>query len=254
MKAIPVFLKSVYAFLLLALLACAGSDAPPAPEPEPAEDDVTDVLLIGNSHTYYNSGIGFHLARFLQEDRPASDFNIAVQAIGGYSLSDHLQETSTQDLIASRKWDMVVLQENTSVAAMVPDELYHSVWGMINAINDDQTEILLYMTWAYADQPAMFNALQAAYNKAGDDTGARIIPVGEAYEQLLAANPLEIELYHTDGVHASLEGTFMASAMFLEVLFGLNPVTFEYDAGLDAATADFLKQAAHAAVTGSSAP
>lgn len=76
------------------------------------------MLFIGNSYTFVN-------------DLPATVAKIAkslgntlvydMSAIGGYTLMQHAGDQNTLAKIASRKWDYVVLQEQSQIPAVYND-------------------------------------------------------------------------------------------------------------------------------------
>jgi formylglycine-generating enzyme required for sulfatase activity len=62
------------------------------------------------------------------------------------------------------------------------------------------------------------------------------------------------ELWHTDGSHPSLHGTYLAASVFYAVLTGKSPEGLEYTAGLPAEEARSLQRAAAEAVLETSLP
>jgi len=71
-----------------------------------------NVLFIGNSHTYINSMPRILLALVEAENR---GFELSVdQSTGrGVSLEWHLNHPATREMIKSRRWDYVVLQDRS---------------------------------------------------------------------------------------------------------------------------------------------
>ena len=77
--------------------------------PEPPQR----VLFIGNSITYWNGGVGYHLQDFVL----SADSTIVIECEqitgGGYTLQNHYNITTIEQ-IQQGNWDYVVLQERTS--------------------------------------------------------------------------------------------------------------------------------------------
>jgi hypothetical protein len=105
------------------------------------------------------------------------------------------------------------------------------------------TRPVFFMSWAYADVPAMTAQLADAYTTAGNDSDAFVIPVGLAFAKAIERQPA-LDLYVADKRHPSLAGTYLAAATTYGALFRKSPVGLKYTAGLSQETAEFLQAAA----------
>jgi hypothetical protein len=124
---------------------------------------------------------------------------------------------------------------------------------------------VLFLTWARekGDQvnPQLFpgdtfEAMQArvieGYREAARQTGARISPVGVAWQTAMRERP-DIRLFAPDGVHASRAGVYLAAAVFLATLFERDPARIDDSSipeipELDRKQAGYLRQVAQRAV------
>jgi len=203
------------------------------------------ILFVGNSLTFYNNAIYTHLRGLLVAEDPANRKAIFLKSmtISGALLSDH--RGGLMQLLDSRDWDVVVLQGQSREAT---DE--NKAQGFQTAtrqfashIRKRGAEPVLFMTWAYAERPEMIGNLAAAFLRLGHDVNARVIPVGLAFERVRKSIP-GVSLHHSDGIHPSLEGTYLAAAVFYSSMFGKSPEGLDYHAGLDSHLARQLRQAA----------
>ena len=72
----------------------------------------TSVLFIGNS---YSAQIRKTFTQLIKhEKRP---LHVEFKVSGGWTLTKHLQDTKTTELIKSRQWTYVVLQEQSQTPA-----------------------------------------------------------------------------------------------------------------------------------------
>ena len=102
---------------------------------------------------------------------------------------------------------------------------------------------VFFMSWAYADVPAMTAQLADAYTTAANDNDAFVIPAGLAFGKAVEQRPA-LNLYVADKRHPSLAGTYLAAATTYGALFRKSPVGLKYTAGLDQETAEFLQTTA----------
>jgi len=75
-------------------------------------------------------------------------------------------------------------------------------------------------------------------------------PVGEAFRLAIATNTV-LELYQSDQSHPSMDGSYLAAAVFYETLFQKTVLTSTYNPGIATGTVSFLNQVAHQLVTDS---
>ena len=78
--------------------------------------DTTNVLFIGNSITYYNN-----MPQMFQSiaNNKGHKVHVASHTPGGSGIVNHYVNNSLYSLIASKKWDIVILQPGTSESAGV---------------------------------------------------------------------------------------------------------------------------------------
>ncbi len=78
---------------------------------------------------------------------------------------------------------------------------------------------VLYMTWARRHQWERNAELGAVYESTGEAVGTIVVPVGVAWQRLMAEWP-EVGLHDKDDSHPNFAGTFLAACVFYSVLFG----------------------------------
>ena len=97
-------------------------------------------------------------------------------------------------------------------------------------MKESGAEMVLYMTWARKKEPENQRLLTDSYNKIGKELGATVVPVGTAWQKLLAKHGRPV-LHAEDGSHPTVAGSYLAAYTFYATLFDGDPTKVENDAG-----------------------
>jgi len=228
------------------LIACENKDSDSDVPPASIVFDVK-VLFIGNSFTFYNNGVDFHLQKMLETDQfiDTTIYFIHRIAESSYTLQSHYQDAVTLQKIKSDTWDFVVLQEQSTRPINNPSLFLEYALNLDQENKKINAKTALYMTWAPKDSPMDIRNLSLSYMKVGSRLGALVVPVGNVWDAFVKANP-RINLYHSDGKHPSLAGTYLVSCCFYYSLFEKNPITSTYlPAGLSSQYAIAIRYAVY---------
>ena len=283
LRATPKIYAQVVFVLLLAFASLRGYGQQPAKR---------NVLFIGNSLTYF-SDMPARLTAMVAQTNP--EINLEFSTYPGMSLSDHLdniiesrtgdtintrkkrgtEQTPTELLILSRKWDLIVLQEGTG-NLLVPESRKRRVNTAIRSIrklaNDSTCQFAIVKTWIsintkYPQQychpsywvTGEFNGkpycsatirsmaeerqlLSLAYDSTATETQIGRVEIGRTHYALIDQHP-EITLYEDD-YHPSPLGAYLNACLFYKFLTGKNAVSINYVGDVDLKTAQLLREAA----------
>ena len=231
-------------------MACKDDYKPPIIPPDTSNSDYK-VLFVGNSFTFYNNGVDFHLRKMLDADvsKDSTQYLIQKIAISSYTLQAHYQDSLTLKKIKSDKWNVVVLQEQSTRPINNAGLFLQFATSLDTEIKKINAQTELFMTWAPKDSPNDITELAASYISVGSKLSAKVVPVGKIWDSFQKANPL-INLYNSDNKHPSLAGTYLVSCVFYYNLFNKNPINNTYlptgistqnAAAIQSGVYDFLK-------------
>jgi hypothetical protein len=254
------------------------------------------VLFVGNSFTYgagsavrfyrndtvtdlNDEGVGGVPALFKSfADQAGLDYDVALETRGGTGLDFHLAEK--RELIVRRGWDVVVAHGYSTLDADAPrdpNKLIATSRELAEALRSKSPDVDLYLmaTWSRADQvypadgawagrpiEAMATDIRAAYDTAAAGAGAKVIPVGGAWDRAMRSgvadsNPYDgldagkLDLWTYDHYHASTHGYYLEALVIFGVLTGHDPRSLgqlecsAFELGLSRAEARTLQQVAH---------
>lgn len=184
---------------------------------------MTRVLFIGNSYTSRHQ-----LPRLIADLAAAVDPSIAIEPLaiiaGGASLRRHWNAGVAQKTLATKPWDIVVLQEQSTLPVKNRARYHENVRLFAPEVAQRGAKLALYLTWERRGA-----ATQAQINEAveviGAEVGARVIPVGPAWQRGMRESP-DVPLYLDDGSHPTAAGAYLAACVFVAALFGLEPTGF----------------------------
>ncbi|MED5374192.1 MAG: DUF4886 domain-containing protein [Myxococcota bacterium] len=256
---------------------------PAAAQLQPGEwgvNDTPDILLMGNSYTFYNGGLDAALRPMLEEGLGVSEVRVRILAEPGRSLADHAgwaadPEHAWNLALEEGEWDYLVAQDQSQIPGFPQTETYwqdsrDAAVYLGQRVNDQGGELVLLMTWGrrdgdsqnaslYPDYATMQARLEDGYLAYAEATQGRIAPAGLAWEVIHqdilddggtpTDNPGFTDLYVADGSHPSVEGTLLAASVIYASITGRSPIglTTAYQ-DVSAARRDQLQQAAHRAV------
>jgi len=185
------------------------------------------MLFIGNSFTTKNE-----LPDLLSEIAKAGmGINIEYKVIsaGGASLRRHWNGGAANTII-SAKWDYVVFQEQSTLPVKNSNRFHENVREFVPAMKESGAKMVLFMTWARKNESENQSLLTDRYNKIGKELGASVVPVGTAWQRLIAKHDKPV-LHAEDGSHPTIAGSFLAACTFYATLFGGDPTKLESDIG-----------------------
>jgi hypothetical protein len=81
---------------------------------------------------------------------------------------------------------------------------------------------VFYMTWANKNRPENQAILAECYAKLARQLGAKLAPVGLAWERVYQMKP-GFDLHHRDGRPANPAGSYLTACVFYSILLGLSP-------------------------------
>lgn len=182
-----------------------------------AED--RSVLFIGNSLTMRNNlpKMVFQLAR----DGHQGEVVCAGELVGGATLEKHWRDGKALEKIRSRRWTWVVLQEQSTGTIDRPAAFVANARLFIEAIRAQGAQPVLYLTWARLGEMPTQATISAAYRTLATETGALVVPAGEAFQAYRTAHG--DESLFVDNRHPTPAGTYLAACSFYAVLFGTDP-------------------------------
>jgi len=185
------------------------------------------ILFIGNSYTYTNGGIDYHLQELVLSVYHHSEIECSSIAQGGATMEMHYNNANTLQTIEEENWDIVVLQEQSTRPVEDPELFYQYATLLDEVIISSGAETAFFMTWAREYDPEMIEDLAAAYNYIGDQLDAIVVPVGRAFQLSLTTDP-NLTLHIGDGSHPNVHGTYLAFCTFFAAFWQESPVGIEY--------------------------
>ncbi|MCH2230061.1 MAG: hypothetical protein MK105_06930 [Crocinitomicaceae bacterium] len=233
-------MKFLIPFLLVTLIAIGCNSH----EKTAKEESKENILFIGNSYTYRNGGVDYHLRRLVKGVNDIDSTYITRAAQGKYHLYTHWNDKKTLAKLLTRKWDKVILQEYSSGPTKETKEFfkYGKRWKERLKKLNPQTEILLYATWGYKQTTKMVDSLDVQYSKLENEIDAYKVPVGLMWKSLKE----KVNLYDADNAHPNRKGTFITACLFYEYLFNKDVTkTPHIDHKLSIETQNQLKNWAH---------
>jgi hypothetical protein len=191
-----------------------------------------DILFIGNSYT---GNLRAPFCEVMQTLHPAAAMQFRTG--GGWTLAHHVDEPAVKAAIDSRKWDIVVLQEQSRIPTFTTaSQTYRAhreaIRTLVGWVRHNRAEPVLYETWGRRDgdngspkRSPDFDTMQAhltrAYRDAGCELDLRVVPAGQVWQAVRHANPaLGHALHARDGSHASPCGSYLLALTFAHALLG----------------------------------
>lgn len=216
------------------------------------------VFFAGNSYTLVND-----LPRMVADIAQSlgDEMTYASNTPGGCTFEMHCSNATMYN-ICQGGWDFVVLQEQSQLPAfpieMVEEMVFPFAAQLVDSIYtfNPYGEAMFFMTWGrkngdteYGGEYPMMSTYEGMdsllYNRymyMGEANDASVCPVGRLWHHLRDTHS-EIELYTPDESHPSLAGSYAAACAFYTMLFGRDPDSITYDAGLGMKTAGLIRQA-----------
>ena len=202
------------------------------------------VLFVGNSYTYVND-LPSMIQALAAADRGARPVEISRVLKGGAQLQWHWTgkgrggkpvKTHARAVIEKRRFDFVVIQEQSQMPALNPAVTVRYAELLCQAVRKRGAMPVMFMTWARkgamkdprGGKPPwppekMQAALAATYIQAGKQGHALVAPVGLAWAAVRKGRP-EMVLHKGDGSHPGAHGSYLAACVFHAVLTGRTPV------------------------------
>lgn len=187
--------------------------------PQHKDDSVSktefSVLFIGNSLTYYND-----LPKLVKKIAKQKGINISVKtvALPDYAIVDHWNDGKVQKLIASKKYDFVIIQQGPSSQAEGRKMLIDDGEKYSKLCKANNAKLCYFMVWPSLSNFHTFNGVITNHKDAAASNDAILIPVGELWKEYMDSTN-NFEYYGPDGFHPSLKGSQIAAKIIVDYLF-----------------------------------
>jgi hypothetical protein len=139
-----------------------------------------------------------------------------------HSHDDHWPAGQPLEVLHRERWDYLVLQQGPSTLPESRRQLAAAAQRYSEAARQAGITPALYGVWPYRTQKDGFDLACSSYREAAEAAGAVLLPAGEAWRAALASDP-SIELYLPDGLHPTLDGSYLAALVITERLVSVKP-------------------------------
>ena len=234
--------------------------------------DVTRVLFIGNSYTYYN-----HYPMMLKEIawHEGHELECGYYTHGGYTMKQHLADHVSRQAVANGGFDYAFLQDQSLHSLRIGTDVDQDVVGYMGKMVAEvqkyspNAKCIIELTWGRRDgnnatkgkkleslvngHPEFFTDYATNQRLMIKNTtamaqqlGVGLSPVGLAWEIVRNERP-DIDLYVKDGSHPSYAGSYLAAAVGYLTLFK-EPFKADTPVRLDPEVAKYLRSVAERVV------
>ncbi|MEY2901263.1 MAG: hypothetical protein RLY89_369 [Bacteroidota bacterium] len=187
--------------------------------------DTVRVLFVGNSYVYYNN-----LAQMIGLITDSMDTKIICKksTVGAATLGQHWNNArglKTKQLIATKNFDIVVIQDNSMWPLEHKDSLLINGGLFCKYIREHGAKPYLYNTWAREKTPETQSRINDAYYDLAKSENAINVPVGSSWDLARKTLP-SMKLFSEDGSHPSAVGSFLIALNFIKKITGTLPKNY----------------------------
>lgn len=179
------------------------------------------ILFVGNSLTYWNDLPLIVQAVFDTAGGPR--FEVEMVASPDVSLEDHWNDGFARRQIERGGWQYVVLQQGPSSLSDSRVLLRDYVARFSERIKAVGARPALYSVWPSRARMGDFDRAIESYQLAATDVGGLLFPVAEAWRATWRRDST-VALYSLDGLHPSVNGSYLAALVMYAVVSGRTPV------------------------------
>jgi hypothetical protein len=210
-------LRSLWPVISACLLSACLSGTPAGPQ---LLGEGTRILFIGNSLTYVNDVPG--ILQALADSAGGEKLAVASRTLPDYALIDHWTDGVAQREIAKGGWGWVVMQQGWTPAGIYRDTLRLAARNFATEIRKIGAKGAMYQTWPPSNRRGDFAGSIESYRLAAEDIGGVLFPVASAWLSTWEKDP-GVQLY-SDGLHASVAGSYLAALVMYARIFERTPV------------------------------
>ena len=178
-----------------------------------AKKKALSILFIGNSHTYCNDMPLMVRRRAVEE---GYECRVTMIAHGGWFLAQHVQEPEVRFNVLYGGYDYVVLQEHAHPFGPT-DKFLDAAIKLNEMIRKARSTPVIFECWARQSEPEVQAEMNAAHRQVAKAIDALFADVGENWWDYQESWP-DLEMYASDGAHASAEGSEFAAKYIWEAI------------------------------------
>ncbi len=179
------------------------------------------VLFVGNSLTYVND-----LPLMVMALARGGEIEIEAGMIAAPNagLEDHWNDGRVRREIASKRWDVVVMQQGPSSLASSRVNLVEFAKKLADDAREAGARPVLYTVWPDSSRRAYLDDVIESYRVAAVACGCELLPAGLAWREAWKESG-RLSLYGADGFHPSTEGSYLAALVIWAGLTGADVST-----------------------------
>jgi hypothetical protein len=182
------------------------------------------ILFIGNSYVFVNNLPEMVKGMAMDRRHPVE---VKSVSFGAYTLGAHWQDGEkpgkARGELANGNWDYVVLQDQSEMPAIVPEQTLKPAALFAEAIKKKGAIPIFYITPAHYTKPKAMaefqDKLTSTYAQAAKDGGGRLAPVGPAFMLSYRQQP-GLRLHSQDNSHFNIYGTYLAACVIYSTITG----------------------------------
>tara|TARA_E500000318_G_scaffold111329_2_gene129545 strand:+ start:1065 stop:1814 length:750 start_codon:yes stop_codon:yes gene_type:complete len=173
------------------------------------------ILFVGNSLTYTNN-----LPKLVEEEAERKGVLVKTKSISkpNYAIVDHWADGEVQELIRSKKYNYVILQQGPSSQMDGYDMLVNDAAVYADLCSANNTKLTYFMVWPARYNYHTFQGVITNYTAGAQANNAILCPVGAVWKDYFDATQ-DFSYYGPDDFHPSLKGSKVAAEIIVETIF-----------------------------------
>ena len=185
----------------------------------PAAAGTLRVLFVGNSLTYSND-----LPEMVAALSRGGGVRIETGMIAtpDAALEDHWADGRVRQEFASKRWDVVVMQQGPSSLASSRANLVKWAGRLADEARAAGLRPALMTVWPPNARRAYMTEVIESYRTAAEACRCELLPAGLAWHEAWQRS-WDLRLYGPDGFHPSVEGSFLAALVVWAGLTSTDP-------------------------------
>lgn len=179
------------------------------------EENTSRLLFVGNSLTYTNN-----LPNLVSVLAAENGRNVSVETLAfpNYALEDHWNDGKIQTMIASGKYNYVIVQQGPSSQNEGRLMLLDYGVKLSQKCSQYKIQLVFYMVWPSVTNYNSFDSVIQNYADAAKQANAILCPVGKKWKEYIDETK-DYSYYGPDGFHPSLRGSEVAAEIIYNTLY-----------------------------------